>query len=275
MFNSCDLLQDDQIEVFEATLGLKVITSKQIEILHGGINSNKSIVRPPGVWVPLFKIIADTEQAFCLIYKIPKKDLGELRLVSVSVVETCRKKYERVPTETIKEIEKFHLFFSTTDISNNSAFTLKLIFSQNRKEYGLEFPVYNYSLPYQKNFERYSDAIKISKSPGMKLYFSKKNNLYKNVFCHKVDEKCNNIKQNVCYKCSNGFTEVVSFHCPQGGMKLCGQIECGVKGNPACIRGSSYNNQSKAKVCSSESTAGFCIDGSNLFCNEENVLVCL
>ena len=182
MFNSCDLLQDDQIEVFEATLGLKVITSKQIEILHGGINSNKSIVRPPGVWVPLFKIIADTEQAFCLIYKIPKKDLGELRLVSVSVVETCRKKYERVPTETIKEIEKFHLFFSTTDISNNSAFTLKLIFSQNRKEYGLEFPVYNYSLPYQKNFERYSDAIKISKSPGMKLYFSKKNNLYKNVF---------------------------------------------------------------------------------------------
>lgn len=275
IFNSCNLVPGNQVEVFEAVLGLKTITSKRIEVLHKSVNSNQSIVRPPGVWIPLAKIIKDSKDAFCLIYKTPKKDLGELRLVSISVIETCRKKYEREPIATIKVVEKLNLFFSTTDISNNSAFVLKLIFFHNNKEHNFKFPIYNYTLSHQKNFERYSDAIKVSKSSGMKLYFSETNDLNEVVICHKVDQNCNNIKKNICHKCQNGFTEVVSFYCPQGGMKLCGQIDCGVKGNPACIRGSNYNNSSRGIICSSESTAGFCIDGSNIFCNEENILVCL
>ncbi len=91
-------------------------------------------------------------------------------------------------------------------------------------------------------------------------------------FCFKVDNKCSIEIKNRCDFCLNGHYSLISSSCSKLYNKKCGKIECGTKGNYACIRG--FKTVGRIKdYCINDSPVGFCRDGSRVLCiNKE--LVC-
>lgn len=94
------------------------------------------------------------------------------------------------------------------------------------------------------------------------------------IYCHKVDAKCADLYANQCDQCPFGFVEIVDYNCPQGSSKICRPLECGTKGNPACRVGRG-DDLLKRNLCYENSPYGFCQEGLSLFCDSDNILICL
>jgi len=96
-------------------------------------------------------------------------------------------------------------------------------------------------------------------------------------FCHQVNESCESVTPFTCQSCRYGWYEVVDHDCPLGGSKICGPSRCGQRGEPACPRGLDHikKKRSEIVVCEKGSTAGFCEEGLETHCDENQVLICL
>ena len=94
------------------------------------------------------------------------------------------------------------------------------------------------------------------------------------VFCHKINEKCETVEEYTCDTCPFGWYETTGSGCRFAGHKLCGTNRCGQKGEPACPRGQYMGLINQQQQCDSGSNWGFCEQGLSASCDSNGVLVC-
>ena len=92
--------------------------------------------------------------------------------------------------------------------------------------------------------------------------------------CFQQNETCGNKGPDTCQQCKYGWYSIVDFNCPNGGSRICGQSNCGNRGEPACPRGKDFMELSRKSQCFLESKAGYCSPGLHTYCDQNNILIC-
>ncbi len=138
--------------------------------------------------------------------------------------------------------------------------------------------------------EKFSSMVDTRSGSGLRVYGESPNKLPEQhllgtlsdsylektaVRCHQVNTDCEDVKANECESCRYGYYEVVDHLCPQGGSKFCAPNKCGLKGEPACLRGIKHIQQEISTLCFADSPAGFCEEGLVPHCDENQILICL
>ena len=109
--------------------------------------------------------------------------------------------------------------------------------------------------------------------PGKLAAIAQPPNLPDGEICHQVNEKCEDLIANRCHLCAGAWSEVTGDGCIRENTKICGNLECGNKGQVACVRGSLWAG--KEEVCEDNSPSGFCAEGLSILCLDSVRLSCL
>jgi len=232
---------------------------------------NKGPIKSPlNTWVEILSFKKDRKKN-CLYYKTPYSDKrGILKLTKV-VKGKCDPFIEGV-TFT-KKIESLNFNFLTGSHVEQSN-VLELLVSEGKEIQKIQIPLLNYQT--KKRYKRFDnqlpnsfiDDVAFGALPGKKKLENGK-------ICHGVNRDCSNVVAYKCEQCEEGIVEVVDYNCPQGGSKYCARNKCGQKNEPACPRGYKVLDSKLASLCFDGSPAGFCEPGLKVFCNNDNILVCL
>jgi len=258
-------------------------------------------------WWPLieFSVIGSSGREvikYCLIYKIPGKKRGELKLVELTK-KNCQLEILTPSQLHIKGILdlKVYLTGKIKKVKDIPPFHLSLFFKRDGKKYNLKYPLLNlteenirmlgkYKLKKTSyNLGRFSVGLEQTLIPGAVFWPDLKGAVAKNLLiggrddsflqrttltCHRVNEQCETIGEYSCDRCRYGWYEVVPTKCQQTGDKFCGTLKCGGKGEPACYRGYAYSNQKIRFGCYKGNPAGFCLKGLSAMCDAKGILVC-
>lgn len=266
----------------------------------------KSITSPQMTWKNLLRVSLGNVD-HCLLYRIPHKRLskgrGVLKVVKLRKKELCSGVLERNPEVQIEGLSHLKIYY-TSKLERNliSKVTYRpfhLYISATRpgdKDWAFILPLYNVtsgkfinpnklsrkSKVYKKYDSPWQDTLRPGfgllapnqkiKSPikKSKLDYSEEN--YK--FCYRVDRTCKIVMNFECQKCKNGWYSIVDFKCNKGGSKLCGTSSCGMRNQPACPRGESFEEAGDLNFCFRGSKAGICQDGLETYCDGNKVLIC-
>ncbi len=269
----------------------------------------KSIVAPQMTWKTLLRI-EKRDTTLCLFYRIPHKRLskgkGILKITKIKKTETCDNVLERTEEIKISELSHLKLYFTSKRERNLKSKTefkaFHFYFSvsrTNEKDLALELPLFNIKSSNLKNpnklrnktkvFKKYDEPWRDTLAPGMRVYpgdlelsraivvdgdvwLNYAENSYK--FCYRVDRTCKITKDFDCGSCKRGWYSIVDHACKGGGSKLCGSSRCGERNQPACPRGTSFEEPQNGSYCFRGSKAGFCRDGLETYCDENEVLIC-
>tara|TARA_Y100000590_G_scaffold469529_1_gene657577 strand:- start:16664 stop:17542 length:879 start_codon:yes stop_codon:yes gene_type:complete len=269
----------------------------------------KSIISPQMTWKTLLRI-EKQDSTLCLFYRIPHKRLskgkGILKITKVKSTENCENVLERKPEIKVSKLSHLKLYFTSKRERNLKLKTefkaFHFYFSvsrQDEKDLVLELPLYNTvtsnlknpnKLQYKtKNFEKYDEPWRETLAPGMRVYtgdiklgrpvvidgdvwLNYAENNYK--FCYRVDRSCKILQDFECGTCKRGWYSVVDHACKNGGSKLCGSSRCGERNQPACPRGTGFEEPQNGSYCFRGSKAGICRDGLETYCDENEVLIC-
>ncbi|RLA63973.1 MAG: hypothetical protein DRQ88_00975 [Epsilonproteobacteria bacterium] len=297
-FISCS--KGSNLKLFESEAYLNLASTYKVTLLSKKvINSGNPIKRPASTWWPLI-IFETMDQKYCLVYKIPRKKNGELKLIKLNGSD-CRKEMLNHSGLHLKAIEglKVYLTGKSKKINNLPPLHLILFFEKDGKKYEFKYPLLNLveeeirELGNHKlkktsyNRGRFSVGLKQSLIPGAVflphlegkkrgLLGSKSDDFREGtaIRCHEVNTKCETVGEYICDRCRFGWYEVVPTQCPQTGDKFCGVENCGEKGLPACYRGYAYQNREIKFGCYKGNPAGFCQRGLTAMCDGKGVLVC-
>jgi len=270
---------------------------------------HKSIVTPQMTWKTLIRA-EKSEYSLCLFYRVPHKRLskgkGILKITKLKSAEKCDNVLERKPEFRIDQLSHLKLYFTSKRERNlklkteYKAFHFYFSVSRtNEKDLALELPLYNIKASNLKNpnklqnktksFKKYDEPWGDSLAPGLKVYPAELDTLRPAVidgdvrlnyadnsyrFCYRVDRTCKVTKKFDCDACKRGWFSVVDYACKGGGSKLCGSSLCGERNQPACPRGTSFEEPQNGSFCFRGSKAGICRDGLETYCDENNVLIC-
>jgi hypothetical protein len=300
--------RESNFKLFENQGYLNLATTHKVLILRKKtINTGATINRPVATWWPLieFKAIGSSGlslKKYCLIYKIPAKKKGELKLVELNKAH-CHEEILTDSRLTIKDVFdlKVYLTGRSIKIKDIPPFHLSLKFKKEGKDINLEFPLLNLSednirvLGNYKlkkttfNRNRFSVGLEQTLVPGaifwpnldggngdsfLQGHISDNFIERTSIACHRINNKCETIGSYTCDKCRYGWYETVPTKCPRAGDKFCGTLNCGGKGEPACYRGYAYKNVEVKFGCYKGNPAGFCRDGLSAICDAKGVLVC-
>lgn len=213
---------------------------------------NKKILHPKGTTQYLFTV-AFYDQNFklnydCAYYKVPIENEDAILIVHKNLLNP---KCPTFPKETNLIKQKVKNFTFAINTPENHA-ELKY---QNEKNIKLVFP--------KKPIKLTSNILESSESD---------NDLLSDyTICEQVDDECRIIMSN-CIKCKNSFFPIVNSKCISNYSKMCGRINCGEIGEPACIRGF-VTSKVNSEYCINDSPVGFCNPGLRVICVNET-LVC-
>jgi hypothetical protein len=180
----------------------------------------------------------------CLFYKVSDKSDGELYGVMTKDGVDCQNVINDSPVFSIGKIR------SMSVKKNNSTFN------------------FYYTL---ENFKEDQFSFTQKKYIGMEFLInqgSQKQKLADGVVCSHFDVDCNEIVKSNCDSCENAWYEIYNG-CKLGGKKICGAITCGSRGNPACLRGITYQRKRVDYKCREDDSFVFCAKGLKINCQGE------
>jgi len=301
---SCE--KGNDLKLFDAQSYLTLATTYKVTLLRAkSLNTGKEIKRPVATWWPLieFETIGPTAtktKKFCLIFKVPNKKNGELKLLELKN-KNCSRELLSSTKVHLKSIENLKVYLTGKKIKGIPPLHLVLIFKMKGKDFEFKYPLLNLveeNIRDLGNFKlkkssyeikRFSSGSAQTIYPGAVfwpslnrdvekdfLLGSKTDNFFErtSVRCHQVNEKCETVGEYSCDRCRFGWHEVVPTKCPQTGDKFCGILNCGKKGFPACYRGYAYLGTQIKFGCYQDNPAGFCDHGLKAMCDSKGVLVC-
>jgi hypothetical protein len=261
---------------FQNILYQRWLGATTIHSIHPYIKQNESIKRPRGTWQKLFAV-SFYDRSFeiqhdCLYYRVPTQQLpGKLVVTFNANNSLCNE----APPEKF-DITKDQIYNFSYEISLNlqSKNHLKLMIDETEMLFdfiNLNSQAYNFELASHSIQKGRMTGLKVS-SPVNSITESNLLKLADGVLCHGIDKNCKTRSNYRCEQCESGWYEVVSSDCPSQYNKICGQDNCGKRGQPACIRGR-VSSEYKLGYCINDSPIGFCDEGLRVYCNA-NQLVC-
>lgn len=220
--------------------------------------AGEPIRNPAGATIVLAELIL-LNQDFdytkdCLIYTVPaNKNPGELKIINIRYWENCRD----------------HLF-STKAIAKTKVYNLALelkgrdlLINEDLKKFKLTF----FNMVLEKNHKIFETSASKTLVSGVQISFvdDAGDKLKNDELCYDVDDKCREILRNQCQRCPGGVYPVMASNCARKVRKYCGNKACGIKGNPACIRGYKATNYS-GPYCINDSPLAYCIQPARVMC---------
>lgn len=266
----------------------------------------KSIIKPQMTWKNLLKVRLK-DSVNCLFYRIPHKRLskgeGILKITDLGKNDSCSRVLEKKPKFIINGIKHLKLYFTSTEEKNliqktkYKPFHLYLSASKSKQgELLIELPLFNILKKNTDNpnrlgkkdfeFKKFDEPWKETMFPGMQVFsgslspVKEKPKLTPNYkegrvdYCYKVTNECRTEIEFDCGRCIGAWYSVVDYNCKGGGSKICGISNCGMRGQPACPRGSTFSEEGSRLNCFRGSKAGICMDGLETYCDENKILVC-
>lgn len=220
--------------------------------LNENITNKESVNKPEGTKIVLANVFFLNNEferiQDCLIYKVPKKsEAGALSIVHVEAGQDCRDHLYSQSVTVLKPIYNLGI-----DLQKN-----KLKLSIDKREVNISLLNTN-----EKKI------IKISMSDSIITHPL----IDDGETCFDVDSKCSIVQTNTCSFCKTSSYQVIASNCPTAVRKICGVKKCGIKGNPACIRGVLASGY-KGDYCIPDSPIGICEKGLRVFC-EKGELIC-
>jgi hypothetical protein len=228
---------------FEKALWGALLSTKEIEVEAGDLNW------PPYIW----KRVLKTEE-HCLWYRTPHdEEPGILRLVRSTICDS-----ESYELEYLVELRDI------TELRINRRMSLRFEFTYKR-DHRLSFAVSTL------NLQEHDRALEIHSGPPLP-----QTRISSGAFCRRVNEECEIVIEDQCQLCEQGWIQIIDYHCPLGGSRLCATDHCGARGEPACPRGTRHLiGEIPQTLCFENSDAGFCEIGLTTSCDERGILICL
>lgn len=116
--------------------------------------------------------------------------------------------------------------------------------------------------------ETYHAGVKII-SPFLQEKF-KRPLLNEGEICHDVADDCSDSVRNQCHLCPEGWYSEIHGNCSKKLRKRCGTLDCGGKGQIACLRGFVVTGLS-LDFCFPDSPLGYCAEGLRVVCKEKTL----
>lgn len=228
------------------------------------------ITKPKSIDIPLLKIGFLSKKGNviydCLYYKPSDNNSpGELKVIHNPESISCEQVVSEKEIARIDEVYNFKLNFKETD----------LILFVDQKEF--KFSLLNLGT---YSFKKFEAPIKDTFTKGVVYLSNIDSELKKNVklkdgeYCYKVDDDCSILKKNNCDSCESTWHELIDSKCSSSFSRVCGEDQCGKKGQIACIRGSATVGLDSSLYCINDSPFGFCQGNLRVMCLNE-VLVCM
>jgi uncharacterized protein YlbG (UPF0298 family) len=232
-------------------------------------------------------------EVFCLQYKIPfkneKHDLDGVLKLLIPKDENCLKDNKNNEDLQISNIRSLKVYFTnklkkakrnrrkTPTSYKNLVFE---IVNSDMRSYSIKIPLPN--IPNRDDKRKKFKTLLLPSEGSEHLRPEKLTGSWEDTFlnrtskiCHFVNDQCDELLPFKCDECRYGWYEVEGDKCPTMNTKYCGVNNCGSKGNPACLRGTSYLTGQKIKRgCYINSKSVFCNDGLLVTCGDNNVLIC-
>ena len=92
--------------------------------------------------------------------------------------------------------------------------------------------------------------------------------------CAERDNQCRAVFRDQCHLCQQGFTTVMYGDCSTSGVRFCGPLPCGSKGELPCHLGRSHIDNDDFKGCSELSEEWLCASGLILDCSAKPYPLC-
>jgi len=96
----------------------------RIEDRHEGYNSGEMLKKPAGTWQLLLSIVLPNDEKDCLFVRIPEKNDGEIKVVTVDAATECKSAQQTMARISLKQLKAIqyqldgqHLKIWPTDLS--------------------------------------------------------------------------------------------------------------------------------------------------------------
>lgn len=251
------------------------IAAKEIGWISEHFEEDTPIIKPKGTWQAIMKVnFLDqnfNEVSDCLFYKVPSDDNeGILKVVPNRSNMPCK---EIIGEEEYTSIDGIINFGYETSLDINSKINLILKIDTHRLKYNF----LNISDQKQQT-ELLSSSVLKSKHTGILIssdvnYKVRHQKHSDGKICFDVNSECSVTVKNSCHRCKYGHYKTISSACKSQYRKICGQTQCGTKGNPACLRGYLLSGIESRNYCINDSPVGICQKGLHVIC-ENGTLIC-
>lgn len=267
-------------QIFGLELKEVMTTAEELDSPLFSPFDEEELTHPVGAWLWLMEI----DSQYCLFYRTPLGEkLGELRL-NERPESGCREAFGEKIIVELKGVQNLS-FIELNHRERKLGPRQEWVVKGEHKSVPFRWKIFAPLVATEKGKapKKLSSFSSRTIKPLAAYQKSQKGNYQKRyadgeaLFCHRVNENCEDVEAFSCQSCRYGWYEVVDYSCPQGGSKICGPSRCGQRGEPACPRGLEHIVQTRSKivVCEKGSKAGFCEQGLETHCDENNVLICL
>ncbi|MBC77201.1 MAG: hypothetical protein CME64_14415 [Halobacteriovoraceae bacterium] len=218
--------------------------------VNGRLVNASEMDMAPGTWHTAMKLSTRINnfkiKDYCLMVKTPYElEPGKMKFVSLDSESKCSDAIFKEPVD--QEFEFYNLMIKLKD--NH----LTLEFDKNK----IEFSFFNIK----------SNAVELSMESadkGRQLQILKDGDV-----CRQVADDCTVVKDE-CDRCENGSYYLKNSSCLSSYSKVCGVDNCGLKNNPACIRGEVSTGVKD--YCIQDSPVGFCIGDARVGCVNKTLI---
>lgn len=232
---------------------------------HEFYQGGEAITKPANTWQVLFSLVYLDSQfqrnKDCVIFRVPGVEEGVLKIKTVPASEKCEKFLLRPGDREIKSIKGLVFDLKERELKLDLTF--------------IDFKTEVFEIRLQGQFERPKPQLNLSsaefKSPKIILLAPETSKsvgvpeIKDGTICHNINDECEENGQSTCSQCASSFYEI------QNGCmiapKYCGQVKCGIKGNPACRRGFKWQrDEQESYDCRVDSSFAYCASGLSIQC---------
>ncbi len=224
---------------------------------------NKSI--PKSTWFPIIELNLISKNYYnikdCLFYYF-SDDKNEIKWVQDTY--DCNDPYQEGILYKTDKIELLEIDQNNLIIHfKNNVFKYPMINQLRKTKIKFQTDLYSHGLD-----ETYESGLKII-SPYIQDKF-KRPLLNEGEICHDIADDCSDSVRFQCHLCPNGWYSEIHGNCTKNLRKRCGTIECGSKGQVACLRGFVVTGLS-LDFCFPDSPLGFCAEGLRVICKDKTL----
>lgn len=267
-------------QIFGLQLKEVMMTAQELDSPLFSPFEESELTHPVGTWLWLMEI----DSRYCLFYRTPLGEkLGELRL-NERPEAGCREAFRENVVVALEDVQALN-FIELNHRERKLGPRQEWVIEGEHQAQEFRWKIFAPLVAGEKGQAPKKLSSFAARTIGPDSVYDKpRKGEYRKrysdgeaLFCHRVDENCEDVESFSCQSCRYGWYEVVDYSCPQGGSKICGPSRCGQRGEPACPRGLKHISQERSEivVCEKDSKAGFCEQGLETHCDENNVLICL